>query len=76
MSPGDELAWLRFAVFALSGAVILLSWRLALTTHALQRFRRRRREIARILEVGGARGSSAEEIAAFVAATLREDDAP
>ena len=73
MSPGEELAWLRFAVFALAGAVLLLSWRLAVTTHALRRFRRRRREIARILEVGGARGSSAEEIAAFVATTLRDE---
>jgi hypothetical protein len=65
---------LRFAVFALAAAVLLLAWRLTVTTNALRRFRRRRREIARILEVGGARGSSPDEIAAFVAATLREDD--
>lgn len=72
-----ELEALRFAVWALVGAVILLSWRLTISTAKIARFRRRRREIARILEVGGAHGASPDEIAAFIAATLREEgDAP
>ena len=70
-----EIETLRFAVFTLAAAVLLLSWRLTVTTNAVRHFRRRQREVARILEIGGAHGASPDELAAFIAATLRESDA-